>query len=314
MPSSNALPDWINVANVVLAVMGVFALGAVFSCFFTIHTKQAGLVERLGKFNRIAEAGLNFKLPFLESLVYIEDLNMQLMDVPVMSKTKDDATITVPVRVQYFVLPDKVKEAYYELDDPEDQIKAHVENVILSYIPKINLDDAYQQEEIIATRIRDNLSTVMAKFGYSIENALVTKIVPADAVVKAMNDINAARREKVANEARGESNKILIVKQAEADAEAKALAGQGIARERLAIVEGLRKSIEDFEEGVKGIDPHDVMALVMMTQYFDALKYIGANSNTILLPHSPSAVQDLNEQLRNAITVGGLTVKAAGKK
>ena len=65
-----------------------------------------------------------------------------------------------------------------------------MENVILSYIPKINLDDTYQQEDQIARRIKESLSTVMAKFGYSIENALVTKIVPADAVVKAMNALS----------------------------------------------------------------------------------------------------------------------------
>src|ERR1700746_1282537 len=98
---------------------------------FTIHTKQAAVIEKFGKFERIGP-GLNLKVPFIEKVVYIEDLNMQLMDVPVMSKTKDDATVTVPVRVQYYVLADKVKEAYYELDDPEDQIKAHVQNVILS--------------------------------------------------------------------------------------------------------------------------------------------------------------------------------------
>ena len=275
-------------------------------CFFTVHTKQAAVIEKFGKFQRIAGPGLNFKIPFIEKVVYVEDLNMQLMDVPVMSKTQDDATVTVPVRVQYYVLPDKVKEAYYELDDPEDQIKAHVENVILSYIPKINLDDTYQQEDQIAKRIKESLSTVMAKFGYSIENALVTKIVPADAVVKAMNDINAARREKVATEARAEANKITLVRQAEAEAEAKALAGQGVARERKAIVDGLRDSVLNFEEGIQGVDPHEVMALLMMTQYFDALRDIGAQSNTILLPHSPSAVTDLYAQLRNAITAGNL--------
>jgi len=275
-------------------------------CFFTVHTKQVAVIEKFGKFERIAGPGLNFKVPFIEKVVYVEDLNMQLMDVPVMSKTQDDATVTVPVRVQYYVLPDKVKEAYYELDDPEDQIKAHVENVILSYIPKINLDDTYQQEDQIAKRIKESLSTVMAKFGYSIENALVTKIVPADAVVKAMNDINAARREKVATEARAEANKITLVRQAEAEAEAKALAGQGVARERKAIVDGLRDSVLNFEEGIQGVDPHEVMALLMMTQYFDALRDIGAQSNTILLPHSPSAVTDLYAQLRNAITAGNL--------
>ena len=263
---------------------------------FTVHTKQAAVIEKFGKFERIAGPGLNFRIPLMEKVVYVEDLNMQLMDVPVMSKTKDDATVTVPVRVQYYVLPDKVKEAYYELDDPEDQIKAHVENVILSYIPKINLDDTYQQEDQIARRIKESLSTVMAKFGYSIENALVTKIVPADAVVKAMNDINAARREKVATEARAEANKITLVRQAEAEAEAKALAGQGVARERKAIVDGLRDSVLNFEEGVHGVDPHEVMALLMMTQYFDALRDIGAQSrrsfrkrNKTLTGHNPRA-------------------------
>jgi regulator of protease activity HflC (stomatin/prohibitin superfamily) len=299
------------IALVVLGIVGLLLLVALMNSFFTIHTKQAGLVERLGKFNRIAAPGLNFKLPFIESLVYVEELSMQLMDVPVMSKTMDDATVTIPVRVQYFVLADKVKEAYYELDDPEKQIKAHVENVILSYIPKINLDDTYQQEDQIAKRIKDSLSTVMAKFGYSIENALVTKIVPAEAVVNAMNDINAARREKVATEARAEANKIQLVKQAEAEAEAKALSGQGVARERKAIVDGLRDSVLDFEKGVSGVDAHDVMSLLMMTQYFDALRDIGKVSNTILMPHSPSAVQDLYAQLRNSITVGTLAAAKA---
>ncbi len=112
----------------------------------------------------------------------------------------------------------------------------------------------------------------MAKFGYSIENALVTKIVPADAVVNVMNDINAARREKVVTEARPEASKITMVKQAEAEAEAKALSGQGVARERKAIVDGLRDSVLDFEKGVSGVDAHDVMSLLMMTQYFDALR------------------------------------------
>jgi regulator of protease activity HflC (stomatin/prohibitin superfamily) len=295
-----------------LPVVLVIVAAVVFSrSFFIVHTKQAAIVERLGKFDRIAGPGLNFRLPFIEAKVYVEDLNMQLMDVPVMSKTKDDATVTVPVRVQYFVLPDRVKEAYYELDDPEDQIKAHVENVILSYIPKIDLDETYQQEDQIARRIKESLSVVMAKFGYSIENALVTKIVPADAVVRAMNDINAARREKVATEARAEANKITLVRQAEAEAEAKALAGQGVARERKAIVDGLRDSVLNFEQGIQGVDPHEVMALLMMTQYFDALRDIGAVSNTILMPHSPSAVTDLYVQLRNAITVGNLAAQSA---
>jgi hypothetical protein len=59
------------------------------------------------------------------------------------------------------------------------------------------------------------------------------------------------------------------------------------------------------------VDPHEVMALLMMTQYFDALRDIGAVSNTILMPHSPSAVADLYNQLRNAITVSNLAANSA---
>ncbi len=103
------MPDWINVHNGIIAVGGLMGLilGLIlfFNCFFTVHTKQAGIVERLGKFSRIAGPGLNFKVPFFDSLVYTEDLNMQLMDIEMSSKTKDDATIAVSVRVQYFVLP-----------------------------------------------------------------------------------------------------------------------------------------------------------------------------------------------------------------
>jgi len=275
---------------VCIAIPSLILICAFFGSFFTIHTKQAGIIERFGKFKCIATEGLNWKIPFIESLVYTEDLNMQLMDIEVQSKTKDDATVTIPVRVQYFVLANKVKEAYYELDDPEAQIKAHVENVILGMIPKTDLDDTYQQEDAVAKKIKDVLTSVMEKFGYSIENALVIKIVPADEVVKAMNDINAARREKIATEARAAGEKVLLIAKAEGEKQAQILSGEGVAGEQKAIVQGLKDSLKDFEEGVQGLTPDTAMAMIMMARYFDALKVIGGQSNTILLPHSPSAV------------------------
>ncbi len=112
----------------------------------------------------------------------------------------------------------------------------------------------------------------MAAFGYEIVNVLVTDIVPDAKVKSAMNDINAAQREQVAASARGEADKILVVKKAEAEAESKALQGQGIANQRKAIVEGLQTSIEQFQKAVEGATSQDVMQLVLVTQYFDTLK------------------------------------------
>jgi regulator of protease activity HflC (stomatin/prohibitin superfamily) len=281
------------------------------SSFFTIHTKEAGIVERMGKFKNVALPGLNWKIPFIDKKVYVEDLAMQLMDVPVQTKTKDDATVTIPVRVQYYVLPDKVKEAYYELDDPAVQIKAHVENVILSHIPKVNLDEAYEQEDKIAERIKTALTDVMGKFGYAIENALVTQIVPAPAVVNAMNEINAARREKVATEARAEANYILKVKEAEAEAKAKEFQGIGIAAQRKAIINGLKESVETFQEAT-GVNVDEVMSLVLLTQYFDMMKDIGQRSNTILMPNSPSGVSDLMAQIRTVLMTSSIAAANSG--
>lgn len=81
-----------------------------------------------------------------------------------------------------------------------------------------------------------------------------------------MNEINTAQREQVAATARGEAEKNLIVKQAEAEAEAKALQCQGIANQRKAIIEGLKDSVESFAKAVEGSTPKDVMMLVLVTQ------------------------------------------------
>jgi regulator of protease activity HflC (stomatin/prohibitin superfamily) len=185
-------------------------------------------------------------------------------------------------------------------------------NVILGHVPKMILDDAFLQQSDIAVAIKEGLDDVMRTYGYAIDQALVTDIEPDEKVKAAMNEINAAQREQVAASARGEAEKILKVKQAEAEAESKALQGQGIANQRKAIIEGLKQSVEAFSAAVEGTTPKDVMMLVLVTQYLDTMKEIGANdkSNTIFVSHSPAAVGDLFRQMQDAVMIGqkGATV------
>lgn len=82
-----------------------------------------------------------------------------------------------------------------------------------------------------------------------------------------MNQINAAQRMRVAATDKAEAEKILVVKAAEADAESKYLSGVGIARQRKAIIEGLRESVVLFSDQVPDTRPKDVMDIVLMTQY-----------------------------------------------
>jgi regulator of protease activity HflC (stomatin/prohibitin superfamily) len=283
---------------VILAIIGVFVLITVVKTMYTVRTYTAGVVERFGKFSRIAQPGLHFPVPWCESVRFM-DLQIRQADVNVETKSKDNVFVTIPVSVQYQVLPDKVFEAYYKLSSPQKQIESYVFNSILGHVPTLTLDEAFEQQAQISAAVKRELDAVMSEFGYNILKALVTDMVPDAKVKAAMNDINAAQREQTAAQARGEAEKILKVKQAEAEAQSKALQGEGVARQRQAIIQGLQASVEQFQNAVEGSTARDVMSMVLLTQYFDTLRDIGTagRSNTILLPNNPGAVNDLLTQI-----------------
>jgi regulator of protease activity HflC (stomatin/prohibitin superfamily) len=283
---------------IVLVVVGILVLITVVKTMYTVRTYTAGVVERFGKFNRVAQPGLHVLVPWCETVRFM-DLKIRQADVNVETKTKDNVFVTIPVSVQYQVLPDKVFEAYYKLSSPQKQIESYVFNSILGHVPTLTLDEAFEQQAQISAAVKRELDVVMSEFGYNILKALVTDIVPDAKVKAAMNDINAAQREQTAAQARGEAEKILKVKQAEAEAQSKALQGEGVAKQRQAIIQGLQASVEQFKSAVEGSTARDVMAMVLLTQYFDTLRDIGTlgKSSTILLPNQPGTVNDLMTQI-----------------
>jgi len=291
---------------ILFVIVGLLVLSIALGSFFTVETAQVAIVQRLGKFARVAGPGLNWKTPYLETVVRRLSMKVQQFDVQVETKTQDNVFVQIPVSIQYKVIPDAVEAAFYKLTDPVKQIESMVYNVVLGHVPKMKLDDTFLNQADIANDLRDNLDASMKEYGYSIVKVLISDIVPDQKVKAAMNDINAAQREREATVSRAETNKMLLVKQAEAEAESKRLQGEGIANQRKAIITGLKDSVEDFAKTVPGSTPQDVMQLVLMTQYFDTLKDIAANdhSNTILIPHTPNTLSDLFSQIRNAIITG----------
>jgi regulator of protease activity HflC (stomatin/prohibitin superfamily) len=282
-----------------LAVLAIIVLSLILGSFFTVSTAEVAVLTRFGKFLRVAEAGLNWKAPYLDTVAGIVSLRVNQITLTMETKTKDNVFVTIPISVQNRVRPERVYDAFYKLSDPVAQIKSYVEQVILGHVPGMTLDEVFASQSSIAAAVKQELDSDMAAFGYEIVNVLVTDIVPDAKVKSAMNDINAAQREQVAATARGEADKILVVKKAEAEAESKALQGQGIANQRKAIVEGLQSSIEQFQKAVEGATSKDVMQLVLVTQYFDTLKSIGENdkTNTLFLSHSPGAVKEVSDQI-----------------
>ena len=288
----------------VLLGFGLFLLlGAVLGSFFTVQTAEVVVVTRFGQYLRSAEPGLNWKVPYIDTVQGRVSLRVEQIALTMETKTKDNVFVTIPISVQTRVRPEKVFEAYYSLSDPAAQIQAYVEQVVLGHVPGMTLDEVFASQSSIASAVKAELDADMAGFGYEIVNVLVTDIVPDGKVKAAMNAINAAQREQVAATARGDAEKSLVVKKAEAEAESKALQGQGVANQRRAIIEGLSTSIEDFQKAHGSASADEVMQLVLVTQYFDTLKSIGetGKTNTIFVNHTPGAVQTISDQIMQSL-------------
>lgn len=297
---------------VLLIVIGIIAF-LLFNTFFTVSQQTVGLVERLGKFVRVSNAGLNIKIPFIERVAGRMSLRVLQLDVPVETKTKDNVFVKVSVSVQYHVKLTKIYDAFYKLTNPNTQITSFIFDVVRAQVPAMNLDDVFEKKDSIATAVKEELCDLMDNFGYDIVKALVTDIDPDARVKTAMNEINEQQRLRVAAEQKGEADKILVVKKAEAEAQSMRLQGQGIADQRKAIIEGLKNSIDEFQESVPGTSALDVMNLVLVTQYYDTLKEIGANNKatTLLLPSVPEGNNTFANVLRDSVLTGQVAAEKA---
>ena len=234
----------------------------------------------------------------METIAATLSLKVQHLEIAVDTKSKDNVFVNVKVAVQYAVIPDKVPSAYYKLSDPKAQIKSYVYGVVRSEFPRMELDHAFQSKDQIANAVKHQLCELMLDYGYDIIGALVVDIDPDRIVKAAMNEINAAQRLREAANYKADADKILQVKAAEADAESKYLAGVGVSKQRKAIVDGMRDSVQGFG----GVGSQDVMDLLLITQYFDMIRDMGTKAKlptTLFLPHGPDSVGHLRAELKN---------------
>mmetsp|Transcript_29878 Transcript_29878/g.63439 ORF Transcript_29878/g.63439 Transcript_29878/m.63439 type:complete len:281 (+) Transcript_29878:169-1011(+) len=245
-------------------------------CCICVSTSEVVLVERCGKFDRMIPAGLGVVICPCEQNAGSVSFRVQQLDVRVETKTKDNVFVSTVVSIQYQVIREKVYQAFYSLTNTQQQITAHVYDVMRSQLPTLELDAVFEAKEDLALAVKNALQETMSEYGYQILQALITDIDPDQRVKQAMNEINSAKRLKFAVAEKAEGQKILQVKSAEAEAEAKYLSGVGVSKQRKAIVDGLRTSIVDFSDGVKGASSKDVMDLLLLTQYFDCLRDVGS--------------------------------------
>jgi len=272
------------------------------SGLFTVKQQTVAIVERFGKFQSTRNPGLQLKIPLIDKISGRVSLRVQQLDVIVETKTKDDVFVHLKISVQFLIRQDHVYDAFYKLQNPHEQITAFIFDVVRAEVPKMILDDVFEKKEEIALAIQRDLKQAMLNYGYDIIKALVTDIDPDENVKIAMNRINAADREKIAAQHEGDAQRILIVERAKAEAESKRLQGKGIADQRREIARGLEESVDVLNNA--GINSQEASALIVITQHYDTLQSIGADtkSNLILLPNNPNAASSmLNDMVTSLV-------------
>jgi len=291
-----------------------FIILLLFLSLFVVKQQTAAIIERFGKYQSIRHSGLQIKIPIIDRIIGRISLRVLQLDVTVETKTSDNVFVKLKVSVQYKVIKDKVYEAFYKLDFPQDQITSYVFDVVRAVVPKMKLDDVFEKKDEIANSVKGELNDAMTNYGYDIIRALVTDIDPDTEVKAAMNKINAAERKKVAAQYEGDAERIRIVEKAKAEAESKRLQGQGIADQRREIARGLEESVDVLNK--VGINSQEASALIVVTQHYDTLQAVGenTNSNLILLPNSPQAGSEMLNNMVASFTASNQIGEAMKKQ
>lgn len=288
---------------VIAGIFGVFFLIIVLSGLFTVEQQTRAIVERFGKFNKIAHPGLNFKVPVFDRVAGRITHRVRELEIAVESKSKDDVFVDLKIAVQFFVRDEDeaVFAAHYKLMNPGQQISSYVFDTVRALVPEMPIDNVFSEKEKIAAAVKERLDDIMSQFGFTILQALVNDIQPDAKVKDAMNMVNASARLKEAARNEAEAKKIRVIAEAEAEARAKELQGVGIARQRLAIANGLKESVAACSEA--GISPEEATKMVLLTQHYDTVTAVGANSKAtvMMLPYSPDGMSQVGDQIMQAL-------------
>lgn len=256
---------------IVLAAKGVYV----------VRQQTARVVERFGRFRRVLLPGLHFVIPFVDRVSRPVSLRIVQLDIKVDTKTEDNVFVKVPVAVQYQVNPEKVREAFYKLEDPEEQIESYVFDIVRAEVPRKTLDALFLSKDDISEAVQESLQKVMDEYGFIIRRSLITDITPDAKVAAAMNSINAAKRNREAAEHEAEAARIKLVAAAAAEAESKKLQGEGTASQRKAIALGIAESVRILHES--GVSEREANAILLATQYFDMQQSLGHDSKAVTI-------------------------------
>ncbi|MDD5806402.1 MAG: SPFH domain-containing protein [Eggerthellales bacterium] len=272
--------------------------------FFIVQQQHSVIIERFGKFARFVGPGFHVKIPFIERKAAKVSLRTMKNGFDIDAKTADNVTIGLEVSAQYHVDYDMgsnptqagIYRSFYMLQNPVDQMRDFITDALRSAIPTYSLDEVFARKDDIARDVNVIVSEQMAAYGFTIVSTLITRIALPKEVENSMNQINAAQRTRLAAQDLAEADRIKVVTEALAKAEAMEKAGEGIANQRKAIALGIKDSLETIKES--GVSPQEANELFMFTQWTDMMTtFAEGQSNTVVLPNDFDSSTSMFKQM-----------------
>ncbi len=281
-----------------LLILLVIILFLFFSSVKIVKQQTAYTVETLGKFSRVILPGLNLVVPLIEMTAKKVNLATIALDIPILAITSDKVNIKIETTLIYKVIPTKVYQAAYSLDNPVNTIKALIDNSIRAFVATQTHEEVIRARDEMTHYLEANLTSKLESYGFAIESFQFRDINLPLEITEAMSRVVASKRLQEAAQNEAEANFIKQVREAEATKETRRLQGEGLAQERQAIINGLAESVKELQMAT-GVTSEGVMNMVLLNQYIDMLRGAGntGGNKVVFLNPSPNTLSDISQQL-----------------
>ncbi len=280
-----------------LPVVLFLLIALAFASIKIVKQQTAFTVETLGKFSRVIMPGLGFIIPFIETTGKKVNLSTMNMDLSILAITSDKVNIMIDTSLIYRILPEKIYEAAYVLDNPNSTIKVLVENSIRAFVSGLTHEEVIRARDEMTNYLVDHLSGKLFVYGYQIESFQFKDINLPKEITEAMSRVVASKRLQEAAQNEAEADYIKMVKKAQAQKETRFLQGQGLALERKAVIDGLAESIKELQAST-GVTSTSIMSLILTNQYIDMLRTVSTatGSKVVFLNSGASGLSDSMQQ------------------
>lgn len=294
--------------------LAVFALVVLFKTIKIVPQKQVMIVERLGKFHKTAEAGLNIIIPFFDSIRAIMDLREQIMPIEPQSViSRDNVTMQVDA-VIYSVIVDPVR-ATYEVQSLQWGIEQLTLSALRNVIGSLDLDHTLTSRDTINTQLRAALDVSTQPWGIKVLRVELKNINPPAEIKLTMEKQMTAERtrravvtiaegEKASAILRAEGEKQSKIVSAEGAKQSAILAAEGEAEAKLKVAQAEAQAIQAISHSIGNLG--DPVQYLVAQKYLESLNEIAKNADkTVFLPYEASGVMGSLGGLKELLSSSG---------